>query len=138
MGRIIERMVRWVVFSAILALVPLVFSVFRVAARNEQMSLEESVTFVLLGGELFLIGAILCGSGLGELVGDRYRFLLPKTLLAGFMLSILLFSAMSFADVTALQFSGEPVNARFVQRSAWLVYASAVISSTCSVGMSEV
>ena len=137
MERVFEKVVRWLVFTVLLALVPIAFSIFRLSTRDGSIPLADSVGSVLSGGELLLIAAILCGGAAGELFGAGPRFRVLKVLSSGAAILLLLFSAMYFADVTAIRLSGGTLDNVLVQQTSVQVFFAAVVCSASCISLSE-
>ena len=91
-----EKLVRWLVFSVAIALLPLAFNGLKVLGRGE------TLTFVSLcsRGELLLISAAISAAAIGELVGRGGGKAIPKLLAVGSCVIILALASWWFADVS--------------------------------------
>ena len=61
----VENLMRWFVFSVLVALLPLVLNALIVATDAEPFSLVQLVA----RGELLIIAAALCAGAIGDLIG---------------------------------------------------------------------
>lgn len=104
--RLFEKLVRWCIFSVLLALVPIAFTALRLSTRTDSPPLAESVVHVLARGDLLLIAALLSARASGEILGSGASYRVLKLIANGGATIILLFAALYFADVTAAQLSG--------------------------------
>ena len=137
MKRVFEKLIHWMIFSVLLALVPLVFSAFRLFSRGNFSSLDASITDVLSRGELLLIAAILCAGASGEVFKSGPSFRILKTISTGGAILLLLFSALYFADVTALQLSGGHMDGSLIQQTSLQVFLASVVCSASCVALAE-
>ncbi|HVF05834.1 MAG TPA: hypothetical protein VNA20_13410 [Frankiaceae bacterium] len=134
------RLVRWVLFTVAIALVPFAFFWVRSTQRGASAGLAD----VVGGGDLYLVAAAIVAGGIGELAGARRRRQ-PLTLLLayGFAVLVLLWSALLFADTAAARTSatgtGAPPPAdpaAVAVMSTWVIGA-AVLSGGICVGLAE-
>ena len=137
---VLTRLVRWLLFTVAVALVPFAFFWVRATQRGAPSSLAD----VAGGGDLYLVAAAIAATGIGELAGTRRRHH-PLTLLLaiGFALLVVLWSALLFADTVAARTGatgiGAPQRADPVAvavMSTWVVGAAVVSGGIC-VGMAE-
>ena len=139
MEQLLGKIIRWGIYTVLLALVPLTFSMFRLAIRGDDISLKESMFTVLSRGDLLLIAVILCGGAMGELsyAGRSYRVL--KMVSAGGATIILLFSAFLFADVSFAQLTGDGMSMdhSLVRETSIKVFCAAVVCSGSCVALSD-
>jgi len=127
MQNVIERVVRWLVFSVTLGMVPIVFGAYRLSTLEQTGTVSHSLSIVISHGELLIAAALLCGGASGEIVGSsRGLFRVLKTIMAGAAIVVLLFSAMYYADVTVAQLFGKPVDFALVQRTSLRVFVASV------------
>jgi hypothetical protein len=93
------KLVKWLIFSVILALLPLAFNYLRLEMRGQDATLQ-----ALLGnGELLLVAAAISAAAIGEVIGSGKAYGAPKFLAGGGALMILALASMQFADVAAAQ-----------------------------------
>ena len=121
-----KTMVRWCIFSVLLALAPLFFNYLKVGHKA-------SISYVdLVGkGELLLITVSLLAPPLGELIGlHTVRFNSWIDIIAGFNLLTLILVAYLYADTAAnIQMSSEFEDGEYVGNISIAFYVVALISS---------
>jgi hypothetical protein len=135
--RIFERLVRWLIFSVVLAIVPLVFAAFRLSSRAQLSLLADSVSEILARGDLLLVAAILAARASGEIIGSSSSYRLLKIVANGSAILILLFGALYFADVTAVQMAGEVINDAMVCTTSTYVFFSSVVCGASCIALAE-
>lgn len=125
------KLLRWLIFSVILALLPLVFNYLHVVTRGGAPTFD-----VLLGqGQLLLVVAAISGSALGNLFGSGKNWLGGKMVAGGGSLCILALSSYYFADITA---ASSNLNFHFIAISSLAFFACAVGSAAGCVALAEV
>jgi hypothetical protein len=67
--KVTVRMVVWVLFGVICALLPFA----AVSLKNVLSATPTTLDELLVGGELYVVSAVLAGGALGELIGAAYR-----------------------------------------------------------------
>ena len=132
MRTVIEKVVRWLVFSVALGMVPIVFGAYRLSTLEQAGTLHQSLSIVVSHGELFLAAALLCGGASGEIFGSSSDYRILKTISAGAAIILLLFSAMYYADVTVAQLFGKAIDSALVEKTSLQVLVGSVaIGSIC-------
>jgi hypothetical protein len=91
------RLVIWLIFSVVLALVPIGYTALSLLTHNAAATMDR----ILEHGELYILAASLCAAAVGDLLasGDSHRTL--KRIFGGLALTVLLAAALAFADVAA-------------------------------------
>lgn len=113
MNDIAAKMARWLIFSVIIALVPLVFAFVNAQMKNVQADW----TTTLGNGELLIVIAAICAGAVGELFGSSNRFKVSKIVAGGSTVVVLIFSALVFASI-------EPAGAATVAQKGVIATAS--------------
>ena len=135
-----EKLIRWIIFSVLMALVPLLVDVLWIVTRGG----TEALTSVLARGELLLITAALCAASVGELFGSGNDRRSRKVISGGAALLILLVSALYFVHVSeayahvseAYVGKERPPDVGVIRTISILLYTSAVVSSGSCVWLS--
>ena len=135
--RLTAKLMRWLIFSVVLALVPLAFTALRLSTRGDSPSLLTCLLRAISRGELLLIAAILCGRSSGELVGSGTSYRISKTISAGGAVILLMLAALYFADVTAAQLSGQHIEAALVQKVSLILFVCGLFCSASCLTLAE-
>lgn len=128
-----EKMVKWALFSVVMALVPLVASALSQATRGASPTIAELVS----RGELLLITAALCARSCGELFGSNDTQKLPRILAGGAAILVLLLAAIYFSDVTALHRAAVTLNTTVIANTSFVLYLSSVVVGASCIFLSE-
>jgi hypothetical protein len=132
-----EKVLKWLMFSVLLALVPIAFGVLSYASRNSGLGLQVSTARILSHGELLLVASALCAAAVGESFGEGKKYRIPKLLSAGCAIIILLFSALYFADASAAYLAEVEYNENLVRTTSIYVFIAAVIASGSCIALAE-
>jgi hypothetical protein len=127
------KLLRWLIFGVLLALVPLVFSWFCRLIFSEDASLKT----LLSQGELLLITAALCAAAIGELLGSDDKQKNWKIISGGASLMILIFSALIFSVISNQSLFSTSPDIDAVKVASLIVYFCAFVSSGACVYLSE-
>lgn len=130
----IEKLVSWLFFSVILALVPLLVSSLIQVTHKQAANLET----VLAHGELLLIAAGLCAASAGELIGTGSGMKILKLIAGGSAIVILVFAAIYFADIAASNQAKAVVDLGLVCDTSLTLFTCALFSSGCCIALSKV
>ncbi len=136
MGRLIERLVRWFIFSVTIALLPLMFNYFRLLGRGE----NPDMNLVVSRGELLIVSAAIAAGAVGELIASGRALAIPKLISGGGCILILFLASLWFADISVAAISGQVIDARTVSVYSMYIFAFTVVSSGSSLvlaGISE-
>ena len=129
-----EKLVRWLVFSVAISLLPLVFNFLRAYGRGATPSLID----LNAHGELLLISAAIAAAAIGELVASGGRYQIAKIIAGGGCVLVLAVASLWFADISAPTSSGALVDYVRVSNASTVVFMFTVISSASCVVLSEV
>lgn len=136
---VLTRLVRWLLFTVAVALVPFAFFWVRAAQRGEPAGLAD----VLGGGDLYLVAAAIAAAGVGDVIATAKRHPVPLLVATGLAVVVLLWSALLFADAVAARSHANgastpraPDPSRVAVMSVWVVGA-AVLSGGICVGLAE-
>lgn len=130
----IESLVRWVIFSVIVALLPLGFNLLRDIGRGR------GVSFVRLfsHGELLLVSAAISAGALGQLFGVRESLSIAKVISGGACVVILTLASLWFADISGAGDSKPSLDTKAICKGSMIIFACTVIASCCCVALGKV
>jgi hypothetical protein len=131
--RMAEKLVRWLVFSVIFALLPLAFNYLRISIRGTAPTLA----LLLSRGELLLVCAAIAATAIGELIGSGGERKIAKYVAGGGCVFVLFLASALFAEISTAIYSGAPVNSEFVSNSSIFVFGFTLISSTSCIVLVE-
>lgn len=128
------KFARWVIFSVLLALVPLGFSALARWTRKQPADLDS----ILSSGELLLVTVGIVGAAVGELIGTNRKRGWPTTeiVAAGMSLLILAVCSLYFADVAAARAAAHVVDGAVVTKVSLVLCSTGVVSSAICVLLS--
>jgi hypothetical protein len=129
-----EKLLRWIIFSVVLALIPIFFNAISLQTRGKTATIAE----LLQHGELYLIGAALCAAAIGELLGSGPRLRLWKIICGGAATVVLMFTALCFADVSAAWIENSTVELVVIRNTSIILFLCATISSGACITVAEV
>ncbi len=130
-----EKMVRWVIFSVVIALLPIIFNYLSMLTKGLPTSLE----IVISRGELLIVSAAINAAAIGELFGSgTTNKRIPKIIAGGVCVIILLLTSLWFADIVATILLNKPVESRIIMLGSVAAFLSTVLASGSSVALSEV
>ena len=121
------KLLRWLIFSVILALVPLGVSWLIQLTHGVSPSLYS----LLQHGELLLIAAALSAAATGELIGSGDNLLKGKLVAGGVSLLIVVFSAIYFASISASVVAQSTLDNSVIGASSLIIYISSLVSGGC-------
>jgi hypothetical protein len=128
------KMLLWVLFGVLFALLPIGFGAVSTLTRGNSLTYPSLVE----GGELLLVSAFICAAAAGQLVASRSsRLLGTRIALGGFDLIFACFASYWFADVGSAHGNPGAVDAGFISLGSSLTLLFAVLVSGSSVFVSE-
>ena len=128
------KLLRWIIFSVVVALVPLIFNYLRLETRGHEVAVFE----VIENGELMLIVAALCAASIGGLIGSSGAFQPLKIAAGGGATVSLMVAALYYADVSAARYSEAVADPASVATVSLTVFLLALVSSGACVALSEI
>lgn len=129
------KTLRWLLFGAGFALIPILFGFLRMATRGQSLS----ISGVTSRGELLLISAGIGGAAIGELIASGTKKRPGAKLACGSACAaVLLLSGLWFSDISSLLDAGQAVNHRVISYGSLVVLALTLIASGGCVALSEV
>ena len=130
----VEKLIRWFIFSVIVALLPLIFNALRLITRGSVFS----ITALTAHGELLLVACAISAAAVGELVASGSILKIAKIIVGGCSIIILSLASLYFADISAARLSGEILQNSVISRVTLILYSIALVSSGCCIALSEV
>jgi hypothetical protein len=126
------RLLKWLIFSVLLALLPLAYNCLHVLTRNGSLSLAS-----LLGkGELLLIAASISAAAVGSLIGGSKDSLILKFVAGGGSVLLLGLTSLYYVDIT-LPAPGEILNAAVISWTSLAIFGLSVIAGAGCVALEE-
>lgn len=129
----LEKLVTWLIFSVLLAVVPLAATAVFQATRD----LPYDLPTLTAQGELLLVAASLCAAATGELFASGSRARVVKLIAGGAAVVVLLFAAIYFASVVSARQAGVPMNIIVIYHTSLAVFAGAFVASGSCVALSK-
>lgn len=127
-----ERVVRWFVFSVVLALLPLAFRF----AWQSTSSNTPTVANILSQGELLLVSAAIAAAAVGELVARGRQSPIMQILACGGCIGSVLFSSLYYA-VVSTHHSQTPIFESTVSSISFWMFGLTVVSSAGCISLAE-
>ncbi len=127
------KVIRWMLFSVSIALVPLFFNYFSLKLRGFDVDVQQ----IIQNGELMLIIAAMSAAAIGELVGSSGQARILKVVAGGSSTLLLMLAALYYADVASLRFSGSMPDADSVAMMSFALFGLAVVSGGSCIALSE-
>jgi hypothetical protein len=130
--KVLDRLAKWLIFSVLLALLPLAYNYLHVLTRTGSPTLE-----VLLGkGELLLVAASISAAAVGSLIGGTKNWLMAKIFAGGGSVLLLGLASLYYVDITAPA-SGEILKVAVIAKTSLLFFGFSVISGAGCVALEE-
>ncbi len=125
----IECLIRWIIFSVIIALMPLVFNVLRGVIKGQGIDIVQ----VFSEGELLLVSAAIAAGSLGQLFGGGSSHGVAKLISGGSCTIILMLTSLCFAYISGAKSSSEVLNMRAISYGSMIMLGFTVSASLCCV-----
>ena len=132
----LEAMIEWVMFSVVIALLPLLFNLLRALGKGEGMSLSRLFSH----GELLLVSAAISAAGLGHLFDAQSPAIILRVVSGGACVVVLMIASFWFADISGAWDSNPAVrlNLKVICVGSIIIFTCGVIASSCCVLLGEV
>jgi len=112
------KIVRWLIFGAIISLLPLAFTFGDLALRGRPHRLVD----VIGNGELLVVVWVLSASALGEMFGGKGGRPILHILAGGLTLVVIVAAALLFAFVAEAKAGTQPVNEDLLVNLSVILY----------------
>jgi hypothetical protein len=129
----LAKIARWIVFGALVSVIPLGVSYENLVIKSQSASLDK----IMGNGELLIVVWVLCAGALGELLGSGSEFKLLKVLSGGGTLAILIICALMFGSVTEDRAANISINEAELVASSMKLFAIGFLSCIASLALSE-
>ncbi len=120
-------LVKWFMFSVLIALIPLLFNSFFQFTETQNVSMSSAVKH----GELALITVLMCATAIGDLLASKGESKSIKLIFSGLALLVLVFSALFFGWVSATNPIVQKPSASIRDVSIVLYLFGLTVSSVC-------
>ena len=125
----IEKIIKWIVFGVVIALLPLIFRLICLLV----VGAKPSLVAVTSQGELLLISVCMGAAAIGEIIvcdTNKKNF---KILSVGSCVILLILSALLFAFISQSNSASTTFNSQVVSNISLYLYGFSLISSGCCV-----
>lgn len=127
-------LVRWAVFSVLLALLPLVMGLIR-PLFSQDISIDWNS--LVTKGQILLVTVGLCGTALGEIIGaatrDREIHLLCA---AGGATLVIIGATLVFGDIAVVNATEGAKVTQFAHYTAWFIFAMGILTAGSCIHLS--
>lgn len=123
----VDKILTWLFFSVIIALIPILFPVIPRRARGQNFYADD-----LIGnGELLIVSAALSASATGELVNGVSRFTTLNVFVIGITIITLLITTMTFTHLDSSKYNSDisAIDRVFVAKASIGLFIASLISS---------
>jgi hypothetical protein len=130
----LSKLARWLIFTVMVALVPVLYTVLNRLTFSKRVSLAT----VTAHGELLLIATAIGGSAIGELIGSGTRKRrVHKITCAGVCLVAIMMSTSWFADIASAQEANVLMNPTLVGYGSLTMIILMLLAGVGCVVLSE-
>lgn len=133
MRKVLAKLIQWVFYGVLIGIAPIGVA-FLVARFTPD---EISITKVVSNGELLLVTAGIVGAAIGELLGGNHKIRELELVTGGFCVIILIFSSHFFAFFSIKAIEPNITKDSVVATCSYWLFGGGLISSICSVILSE-
>ena len=126
----LRKLVRWLVYTVVIALVPLLFTLLNLATYSKTVNLKA----ITEHGEMLLIASALGAGAIGEMFTAKVRLSFPQELCVGATLILVIVSSMWFASIAS---GAGSVNLNVVSFGSLTLLICVICSSGGCVYLSE-
>ncbi len=131
-NKISVKVTRWVVFTVLLSILPIVCSLFAYYFRGGWNF--EKISY---NGEIFLICTAISGDAIGEAIGIKPKYKVINILTIGVCMLLALFSIYSYVEITKANLEPNTVKIENVFSVSMWTFISTFISGLICVIFSE-
>jgi hypothetical protein len=129
---ILRKYLKWLLFSGIFSLLPVIITALKISLRNGNISFGESIIQVITEGGFFLVTALLSAQAIGDLIFTRIFPILR--LVTGFgALMVVIISIFLYAEVTNLLENNISYNQQFSFAGTIYILSFTVLFCTSSI-----
>jgi hypothetical protein len=128
------KVLRWLIFGAVVSLLPLAFAYNDLSYTLQQATLEK----IIGNGELLVIVWVLSASAIGELFGSGSKLAILKVIAGGLSLLIILDAGHAFATITQAKAAKIAVDEALVVSSSIKLFLWSLVPSIACVAITEI
>ena len=129
-----EKLLRWMLFGVVFAVLPIVFNFLSAVTRGQSIALSSLTSH----GELLLVSVGISAAATGELFGREAGPLRSfRLFVVGMSLIIVCVASLWFADIAGAIRSNEPINEAAVSVGSTIVFFSSITTAGCCIALSE-
>jgi hypothetical protein len=129
----LQKLTRWLIFSVLLALVPIAISCMVQVAHGHDLKIDPA----LAHGELLLITASLCAASCGELFGTPPRYALGQIIAGGSSVLLLVLATLFFGEVASAWSSNAPLVEGITARTSVVLFCASVVACGSCIALAE-
>lgn len=133
MKRIAQDISHWLWFTLVLSMVPLLVSLWRSYSNPVEHDFWSNVARIISHGEVLLLCCSILAKSLGELIKKSQRMMLVRTWIAGAIITILLFTALAFSEVSLATVN----DADYIMHTSKWVFVGTTLLALSSIVLPE-
>lgn len=128
-----DKLLSWVIFSVLLALIPIIFSAFPKKLRGYSVEFAQLIE----NGELLIVSAALCAGAVGELINSISKYSSYNIVVTGSTILLLFISAMAYAAIDSARYDiyRSQLDSVLISRVSLLIFCLSVISSGACIAI---
>lgn len=128
-----RRLIKWLIFSVMIALLPIIFNAIKMITRNNPIELE----ILFSNGELLIISVAIASAAVGELLGSGEDKIIVKYFAGGGCITIIALASLWFADISTSMRLGENLNKYFISAGSIVMFFLTLISAGSCKALAE-
>ena len=130
----VERIIRWLLFSVVISLIPFIFSYFKSILRGNIINL----TILIERGELLLISTTIMAAAFGQYITSKLTIGLPEILLSGSSIFFIILSSLLYAEISTASSNGEQLEHNMVYTLSIVFFGVSLLISGSCIAFSKV
>lgn len=130
-----EKLLHWLFFGVVMALVPFAAAIFSDVDRGKSFAFSS-----LFGhGDLLIIATIISAGGIGDLFGTAVdkRHRTPKLVVLGCSIVSIAVTCIWFGDISSLLFTAHPADPKTVAVGSLILFVFAILEGISALMLSE-
>ncbi|MGK7933147.1 MAG: hypothetical protein AB4041_17180 [Microcystaceae cyanobacterium] len=128
------KLVQWLCFTVIIALIPLGFSAFRLFVKEESTTFKEVIATILGAGELLIIAVAIDADAIGEIVTLKSNIptllVIPTVAACVLLIAFVSYGYTELSSVSIVS-KTESKKTSAIKISVYLFIASLLVSGFC-------
>lgn len=135
----LEKILKWFIFSVVITSLPVVFNLFRMIYKTIFVESGDFSFFLLISkGEAFLISAAIAAYAIGELMTCGERFKIGKIVAGGGCVFVLLLSSFIFALISAVDVLASSTQVNLFNFISITIFCGTVVTSGFSIALAAI